>query len=248
MLKPRGQSRILAQGRLTIIVQLPVTPSNEGKIIYMSKSGKDSLLPGHLHNSRKSTKNQVKQHSGVKQIMMHSWRQRSCNSIQLHQFNWVLKKSEVPTVVSWPDGGPQCGAAAPLFVRNCDLGLRTECPTHLLSAPWHGHRCDFKRELASGLGGEDVKALLWGSWEHSGKKGPANSPSPWIIRKKPCTRSLTSYKSKSTPKFLKKMGTAWMFYFRRKVEWVKLHQYHGNNCSQYKCLWGIAHNMGKHCN
>lgn len=136
MLKPRGQSRVLAQGRLTIIVRLPVTPSNEGKTIYMSKSGKDAPLPGHLHNSRKSTNNQVKQHSGVKQIMMHSWRQRSCNSIQLHHFNWVLKKSEAPTVVSWRGGGrPRHGAAAPLFVRNCGSGPRRACPTRRLAHP-----------------------------------------------------------------------------------------------------------------
>lgn len=92
MLKPWDQSGVLAHRSLTMVVRLPVTPSSGGKIVYTSDNGKElSILLPHLHNSGKSTKHQVKQHSGVKQTMIHSWRQRSFNSIQLHQFNWVLK-------------------------------------------------------------------------------------------------------------------------------------------------------------
>lgn len=78
---------------------------NDGEITYLSEDQEEIFPEPHLHNSGKSIGKWLKQHSGVKQIMTHSWRQRSCNSIQLHQFNWVLKISSVPTVVPWSDRG-----------------------------------------------------------------------------------------------------------------------------------------------
>lgn len=130
---------------------------------------KNEIFPEpHLHNSGESTKTTLRCETDYGSQL----EAKKCNSIQLHQFNWVLKISSVPTVVLWPDAGKNWYLYL-LGILTSELERERE--TYYPECLRVGFILTLKENLKPSEDVKDFKAILRDLKEHSWKQTPADS-------------------------------------------------------------------------
>lgn len=138
---------------------------------------KNEIFPEpHLHNSGESTRTTLRCETDYGSQL----EAKQCTSIQLHQLNWVLKISLVPTVVLWPGAGKHWY----LYLLGVLISeLEKESETHYPEYPRVGFILTLKENLKPSEDVKDFKALLWDLKEHSWKQTPADSLSHRLSEK-----------------------------------------------------------------